>query len=450
MNVAAGNKEMRNPVLERWRQVLSAGSGTAVFGPSGEALRTWADIEEEASLLAETLSGEPGAVALQTGNSPAFPALLLGCWRAGRAVCLFDADLRGAGRDEIERELGATTRVGVREGKPHFERTLAGTVRPDGMDLFKLTSGTTARPRALGFSALELLADCDQICETMGIRTDDLNFGVIAFSHSYGFSNLITPLLCRGIRLVAASDALPRAIEAGLASSGATVLPAVPTLFRGLLPATSLPPALRLCISAGAPLDPALGREFHARFRLKLHSFYGASECGGICYDASDDVPDEPGFVGRPLKGVAIEVPASPPPFRILIRSRAVGSGGGTFSPDDLLVREERGFRIVGRESDLINVSGKKVNPAEIEQALAQCPGVRGAVVCAVEEEVRCQEICALIAGEGEAAALRRHCAELLAAWKVPRRFAFVSEIPVGPRGKVSRKEIAKRFFGAR
>jgi long-chain acyl-CoA synthetase len=200
-------------------------------------------------------------------------------------------------------------------------------------------------------------------------------------------------------------------------------------------------------------LEPALAKEFHARFGLKIHSFYGASECGGICYDASDEIPSEPGFVGSPLEGVEIEVPGGPPPFRIRIRSRAVGSGAGivagTFAPADLLVRDARGFRIVGRESDLINVSGKKVNPSEIELALAQCPGVGGALVCAVDDAVRGQEICALIAGKGDPVALRQQCAKLLTAWKVPRRFAFVAEIPVNPRGKVSRSDIAKRFFGA-
>lgn len=444
---------MSNPIFERWREVLSTATGTAVFGPSGESLRTWGDIEAEASQLAESLSAGPGAVALQVGNIPAFPALLLGCWRAGRAVCLFDADLRGSVREEIERELGATTRVACEEGKLRFESTGASTVTPHGIDLFKLTSGTTARPQAFGFSALQLLADCDQVCAAMGIRAEDRNFGVIAFSHSYGFSNLITPLLCRGIALVAAPDALPCAIASGLASSGATVLPAVPALFRGLLTAPSLPPELRLCISAGAPLEPALAGEFHARFGLKIHSFYGASECGGICYDASDDIPDAPGFVGLPLGGVAIEVPGGPPPFRIRIRSHAVGSGAGisagTFAPADLLVREERGFRIVGREGDLINVSGKKVSPSEIELALARCPGVFEALVCAVDDPVRGQEICALIVGNGDPTTLRRECGKLLAAWKLPRRFAFVPEIPANPRGKVSRKDIAKRFFCA-
>ena len=54
--------------------------------------------------------------------------------------------------------------------------------------------------------------------------------------------------------------------------------------------------------------------------------------------------------------------------------------GDGIFIPDDLLARHGDGFKIVGRVSDVINVAGKKVNPAEIEEALLRFPGVRQAV----------------------------------------------------------------------
>ncbi len=62
----------------------------------------------------------------------------------------------------------------------------------------------------------------------------DINYGVAAFGHSYGFSNLVTPLIARGVQLVAAQDRFPRAIIEGLRSSGATVLPGAPALFRAL------------------------------------------------------------------------------------------------------------------------------------------------------------------------------------------------------------------------
>lgn len=455
---------MSNEILRRWDS--TAADGAAIFAPSGEILRTWSDIDAEASEIAGRLSSAGGVVGIQCGNHETFPALLLGCWRAGRAVCLLDPDLQGAARCEVEAELGAEVRATVAGGSLRFETTgVAGppacgvkisgagkmpTVPSDARpDLYKLTSGTTSRPRVLGFSAAQLLADCEQVCGGMGIGGRDINFGAIPFSHSYGLSNLVTPLICLRIRLVVTSDPMPRAIERGLARTGATVLPAVPAIFRGLLAADSLPPTLRLCVSAGAPLDPVLADAFRRRFGLKIHSFYGASECGGICYDASEEPIPEPGFVGHPLGGVAIEFDENS--RRIRIRSRAVGTGegicGGVFEPTDLIERDPAGLRIVGRADDMINVAGKKVNPGEIERAILRAPGMRGAVVCAADDPARGQEICALVAGEGSPESLRRHCRSLLADWKVPRRFAFVPEIPSNPRGKIIRSEIAASHF---
>lgn len=446
---------MTNRILERWDSVLSAGSGGAVLSPSGEVLRTWKGIAEEAEDFGTLLGGDKGGVALQTGNHASFPALLLACLRAGRAVSLFDAGFSGEARARIEEKLGVTLRATASGGEICFEDR-AGNPEggSSGICLYKLTSGTTSLPQVIGFTPEQLLADCDQVCTTMGIREEDVNYGVIAFTHSYGFSNLITPLLCRGVRLVAAGDALPRAIENGLRASGATVFPAVPAMFRGLLSAGSLPDTLRLCISAGAPLEPVLARDFREKFGLKIHAFYGASECGGICYDATGEPMEIPGFVGTPLRGVEIGIPDDcPEGAKILIHSQAVGVGkdntNGAFQPPDLLVRESGGFRIVGRESDLINVAGKKVNPSEIEQALAGFPGVGEAVVCGIEDSARGHEICALVAAAEppDILSLRRHCAGLMAPWKVPRRFVFVPEIPKNARGKTSRVEIAREFF---
>jgi len=490
--VRDGNKEMRNPVLQRWADACP--SAPALLSPSGEILRTAGDIAGEAAGFFGQLGGDAGAVALQTGNHVSFPALLLAAWQAGRAVCLYDADVRGGLRDELDREMGVTLRVTSESAHLRFGRVAGrGPVAKPGdlssmnssdaaptgqgrimcetqggagacprlgdsaplghppaacpIDLYKLTSGTVSRPQALGFSAAQLLADCDQVCAGMGLGEGDLNFGVISFAHSYGFSNLITPLLCRGIPLVVATDALPRAIQSGLTATRATILPAVPAMFRALLSCDALPGSLRLCISAGAPLDPGLARDFRERFGRKIHSFYGASECGGICYDRTDDAVAAPGFVGQPLEGVDVELSDPSGPSRIRVRSAAFGDGN--FEPADLLVREADGFRIVGRESDFLNIGGRKASPGEIEDVLVRCPGVREAVVCGVADPSRDQEICALIAGACDPAVLRQHCGSALPTWKIPRRFAFVDRIPVTPRGKVNRAGIARDFFGA-
>src|SRR5207302_6225121 len=98
--------------------------------------------------------------------------------------------------------------------------------------ILKLTSGTTAAPRAIRFRSEQLLADCSQICDTMRISDVDLNFRVIAISHSYGFSNLLTPLIARGVPMVLSQDRMPRAVLVDLALSNATVFPGMPVFYQ--------------------------------------------------------------------------------------------------------------------------------------------------------------------------------------------------------------------------
>src|SRR5206468_9812515 len=123
-------------------------------------------------------------------------------------------------------------------------------------NILKLTTGTTAAPRAIRFRSEQLLADCNQICDTMGITDVDLNFGVIPISHSYGFSNLLTPLIARGVPMVLSRDRTPRAVLVDLARTNATVFPGMPVFYQAFCGMEDIPPLpnLRLCISAGAAL----------------------------------------------------------------------------------------------------------------------------------------------------------------------------------------------------
>lgn len=433
-------------ILERWAHSLRKASAPALIAPDGTCLRTWGDIEKESVDLLPQLTDSSSPVVVQLANHPAFPATLLACWRAKRPVCLVDASLKNL--DSLTDSIGPGTRISSENGSLKIDPLPFSREHTSAACLFKLTSGTTSLPTPIAFTSEQLLADCDQVCSAMGIGGDDLNFGLIAFTHSYGFSNLITPLLCRSIPLVVADDALPRAIQNALVQTRATVLPLVPAMFRGLCSVNYLAPGLRLCISAGAPLDIGIAREFHSKFALKIHSFYGTSETGGICYDASEDPTTEPGFVGTPLPGVTVTLlePAAPA-SRISVRSRAVGSLDSTpttFEPSDLLAPTANGFRIVGRISDIINCGGKKIAPTELELVIARCPGVREVIVFGSRQE----KIHALVVGDEtlDRQTLRRHCAESLAPWQVPREFHLVPQIPLTPRGKISRLELASRF----
>lgn len=437
------------PILARWDETREARKNEpAIIAPDGRVLSTFAGIEEEARRWESRIAAR--VVALQLGNAPAWPAILLACWRAGCAVVPFETEMPVERRGRIEELCGVGQRFVRRNGRVEIETREASAVNGGGADFLKLTSGTTTEPRAVRFTAAQLLADCDNVCDSMGLRENDRNYGVISFAHSYGFSNLVTPLLCRGVALVAAADAIPRALIEGFSASGATVFPGVPALFRVLSALDPGPNDLRLCISAGAPLDVEVARRFAGRWGRKVHSFYGASECGGICYDASDTPGTPPGYVGTPMKNVRVGHPGGV--ARAEIRGEAVGLGyfpepdaalaDGVFSPADLLEPCGEGFVIAGRVSDFINVAGRKANPLEIERVISAHPGVREAVALGLPAETRGEDIAVLVAGSASEEELRAACARGLPAWLMPRRWFFVPEIPRNARGKISRADL--------
>jgi len=443
----------------------------AIFSPEGVVVRTFADIEAECDALSEQCVDLIGGtiVALQLGNSPSWPAALLALLRCGLIALPLGRHME---RRETDLAL-VTARAGalwtVSHERLRLEK-LPGAISPTWSGamphLLKLTSGTTSLPRIVRFRAHQLLADCDQICTTMGITPADLNFGVIPFSHSYGFSNLVTPLIARGVPLVASDDRLPRAILAGLVATSASVFPGMPIFFQKLIELPNLPalPALRLCISAGAPLPCQVADDFRHRFGAKIHTFYGASESGGIAFDRTDEEVREEGFVGTAMDGVTLErTNAGTQPASIVVRSAAVSDGyeppdeatlaHGSFRPADLIRWEGNGLFITGRVSDVINVAGRKLNPLEIERCLERCAGVREAIVFGVTSPLRGEEAIACVVADlssVDTASVLRFCHEQLSPWQVPKDVWFVENIPVNERGKISRRMLAEEYLSAR
>lgn len=487
----------KNSILTRWVETLAGhGSRPAVFNPEGGVLRTFGDIEGEACALTDRLRDCPphSVVAMQIGNSPSWPALVLAAARVRCIPLPLGRHIERVERDAALKTCHASVLLEANESSLVFRPLRDSTpgwndpAQPllPAPDFLKLTSGTTSAPRAVRFRWGQLVADCDNICSTMGIRADDLNFGVIPFSHSYGFSNLITPLLLHGVPLVASEDRMPRAILHGLAATGATVFPGMPVFFEKFCEMENLPalPRLRLCISAGAPLPRAVGERFTRTFGRKIHTFYGSSECGGIGYDRSEAIVYETSYAGFAMNGVRItpveereaarQDAASTPAAagagagaaaeesgnvsRIQVESDAVGDGyfpepepatlgGGRFMPADLVRLTGQGMYLLGRASDVINIAGRKLNPAEVEAQLLRFPGVKQAVVFGVPSELRNEEAIACVTGTVDPAQLLESARTVLSAWQTPRDVWLVEEIPTSERGKTSRRELARQYL---
>ncbi len=467
--------KVMDPLLAAWEENLSRRRHLpAVLDETGASLRTFEEVESRSREFAGQLEPfQPGqVVGVQIGNHPDWPSIFLACLRRQLVAVPLDRSITAQDRTTaltICRASGLVTIPGSTNGKqPNENKPTVTAFTPqdvawenDAPCLLKLTSGTTAAPRAIRFRSEQLMADCVQICDTMGITDDDLNFAVIPISHSYGFSNLLTPLIVRGVAMALSSDRLPRAVMHNLHRSGATVFPGMPVFYQAfneMTDAASLG-KVRLCISAGAPLTSAVAIKFHEKFSLGVHSFYGSSECGGICYHRGGNAFED-GLVGTAMDGVRLETLRSDSAVsQIRVHSAAVGDGyfperdelklgNGTFTPDDLLSKTQNGWKIVGRVSDVINVAGKKVNPAEVEAELLNVPGVREAIVFGRESSLRHQEVAACVVASGglSESELLKLCRQRLNGWQVPKRIFLLAELPVNERGKISRRELGTRF----
>lgn len=410
-----------------------------------------------------------GPVALATGNCAAFVELFFALRRLGRPVVAMDPG-RGAGeRLELCRRLGipAVLQRAPSPGEEAGEASgedLGGGLRfsllpetsslpelPPGTALVKLTSGSTGDPLGVCLTEEALATGIRQIGEGMELSPEDRVLLAIPLAHSYGFDNGVLSLGILGTPLVLEPAYYPTPLVRALTESRATFFPAVPPMVRALAE-TEWPRdlAVRRVISAGGPLAPEFACRFHRSTGLWVHQFYGSTETGGITFERRPWEAGAAGTVGEPLPGVGVEIA---PDGRVTVESAASFSGylgcacpgPGPVEIADLGAWEPEGrLRLVGRVGDLLNVAGKRVSVAALEEALLRLPGVREAAVVAVPDPLRGDRAVAFVVGAEEpldAAALPPGLA--------PRQVYRVDALPYTGRGKLDRRRLRRLARGS-
>ncbi len=311
---------------------------------------------------------------------------------------------------------------------------------PAGTALVKYTPGACGVPRGIFLSTGQVEADGDRIVAAMGLSPSVPNLAVISPSHSYGFSNLILPLVLHGVPVHLAAVPFPRAIEEIFQAHPSLVVPAVPSMWRAWHRAGILKGApVSLAVSAGAPLSLELEADVFAASGLKIHNFYGASECGGISFDASETPRESADDVGTPLPGVEVGLTDE---GRLLIRSSSVATGYDEHRPDDVLgdgvyLTRDLGqldlsgrIRLTGNIGGAINVSGRKVSPAKVEAAIRATGLVNRIRVHPVpsRDPERFEEIAAEVEllGGNNLDALKSAASARLQSWELPRHWKLL------------------------
>jgi long-chain acyl-CoA synthetase len=417
-------------LYERWRQISAERRGELALRDFASG-KCWTFGELFAAGEKQTTG--PAGPAFPQGHSPEFILELLAAWRESKIVCPLETGQGGAG-------VLASRLVG----------SLAASIIH-----LKSTSATGGTARFVAFTAEQLMADAENIVATMGLRPDWPNLGVISLAHSYGFSNLVLPLLLHGIPLMLAPAPLPEIIRRAAEAERFITLPAVPAMWRAWHAAAAIPQSVRLAISAGAPLPVNLEHEVFNSCGLKIHNFLGSSECGGMAYDTGETPRTEAALAGAPMQNVSLSLNGD---GCLVVRSRAVAEtywpeksdslGGGIFQTSDLAELKDGQVFLRGRFGDQINVAGRKVSPETIERALLTHPQVRECLVFGVpsRDAERTEIIVAIVASVAKEPELKHFLLQTLPAWQVPREWHFVDSLSTNARGKISRADWRKQF----
>ena len=439
---------MSRALLQAWQKILrrrgadralvEAASGrTLSFREIDAAAETWvaAHVPDRTQLAGR-------AVVFAVPNGAAWLEIFLGLLKAGAVAVPLDPGEPPAAQQRL---AGALRASAWWDGRALVPFSGARRYRDPAQCLIKLTSGSTGQPRALVFTAAQMLADGRQVTATMGIRPRDLNYGLIPLGHSYGLGNLTIPLLAQGVPLVCGAAALPQAIANDFARWQPTVFPGVPTMWRALAASDVRLESLRLGISAGAPLAPEVARDFAARFGQPLHSFYGSSETGGISYDRTGRAALA-GNVGAALRGVKLtglsgqRLRVSSAAVMTHGHTRRVGKHGAWIMPDRAVVGARGEVTLLGRRGTTVKIAGRRVNLAEVAERLRRLPAVREVWV-GVTGGVA-PVLAAVVATERTPVELRAALLPVAAAWSIPKKLLVVRALPVTARGKTDTRAL--------
>jgi long-chain acyl-CoA synthetase len=416
-------------LYERWHSIARLdGNRVAVFDVANRREWTFAELAD----AAENTLPAAGDVQFPSGHTVQFVIHVLAAWRTKQPV--------------LPLELGQTA--------PLIPKLPPATAH------LKITSGTTGQPQLIAFTGEQLSADADNIVSTMRLSPALPNLGVISLAHSYGFSNLVTPLLLHGIPLILCPTPLPEMVRNAATGHASIALPAVPAMWHAWHQADSIPANVGIAISAGAPLPLELERAVFEKSQLKIHNFCGSTECGGIAYDRSGAPRTDPMLIGQPMDNVTLAVNDE---GCLVVESAAVGQGylasasdrlgNGRFVTNDLAELSNGELRIVGRASDIINIAGRKLSPETVETIIQAQPGVNNCVAFGVsaQDRTRFEEIVVAIELKpgAELAAVKRGVGTGLASWQIPRHWWVVDRIETNARGKISRSHWRARFLDA-
>ncbi len=350
-----------------------------------------------------------------------------------------------------------------------------------GMILY--TSGTTNKPKGVVSTHRNLEAQVTTLVKAWEWKQTDHILCVLPLHHVHGIVNVISCALCSG----AACEFLPSFSAEGIykifLDGMLNLFMAVPTIYFKLIAHWESLPVdkqveltecmkkfrLMVCGSAALPVT-VMDKWKHISGQILLER-YGMTEIG-MAISNPFHGERKPGHVGLPLPGVSIRLVDEQnqnvqlgEPGEILVRGDNVFLeywtrpnatdesfvGNGWFKTGDIAIVEEGYYRIMGRNSvDIIKSGGYKISALEIEEVLRTNPEIKDVAVVGIDDEEWGELIVAAIVVSNPAIDLKelnKWLREKMAAYKTPRKYLLVNELPRNAMGKVTKNDVKKLFI---
>ncbi|MEU3857520.1 AMP-binding protein [Streptomyces sp. NPDC028722] len=352
--------------------------------------------------------------------------------------------------------------------------------RPDDIALISYTSGTSGTPKGATNTHANIMHNSERQATGLGLPQPPVYHALAPLFHITGMVCQFGACLNSAGTLVLTYRFEPGVVLEAFAEHRPHYTVGPSTAFMALAAHPGVTrehfASFTNISSGGAPVPPALVERFRERFGPYIRVGYGLTECTAPCASVPPglEAPVDPvsgtlsvGLPGADTVVRILDEQGAEVPFgeqgEIVVRGPQVVPGywrrpdataetfpGGELRTGDIGFMDEQGWLyVVDRKKDMINASGFKVWPREVEDVLYTHPAVREAAVVGVPDGYRGETVKAYISlrpgAEADPDELAGYCKERLAAYKYPRQVEILPELPKTASGKILRRELRSR-----